>query len=252
MPEIFINYRTGDGDHLAATLDEALGHRFGADTVFRDGRSIRPGSEYPHELLSELRKSSVLLVVIGPDWVTAPRLRDPDDWVRREILEAHACRIPIIPILGDPSVTWLRREELPQEISWLAELQSLRYAPYTSTTDLARIGDELADRIKSLTDTQRPSPTPDPAVGTHNSVSGGNQGTLAQGRDFSGDIAGTIYKNNTGPFHTGTGDQHTHHHTNSPRFSGDGGTFVAGDNHGGIRHTFRRDERHRGGEDEQR
>ncbi|KOU74473.1 hypothetical protein ADK57_07585 [Streptomyces sp. MMG1533] len=202
-------------------MDEALRNRFGVDAVFRDGRSIRPGSEYPHELLTQLRRSRAVLVVIGPGWAAAPGLRREDDWVRREITEAHACRIPIIPILGGANVAWLRKDELPSALSWLSEYQSLRYVPYDSSTDLVRIGDELALLIPELTDQRRQNPSSAPEAGPGNSVSGGDQGTLVQGRDFSGDIAGAIYKNNTGPFHTGSGDQHTHHHTGSLRFTGD-------------------------------
>jgi hypothetical protein len=250
VPEIFINYRSGDGDHLAATLDEALRHRFGADAIFRDGRSIRPGSEYPHELLTQLRRSRAVLVVVGPRWVTATELRRENDWVRREILEAHACRIPIVPVLGDASVPWLRKDQLPSELSWLAEVQSMRYTPYNSATDLIRIGDELADLVPELRDHRGQDAAPAPGAGAGPSVSGGGQGLVVQGRDFSGDVAGTLYKGNTGPFHTGSGDQHTHH-TQSPQFSGDGATFVAGNNHGGVRHSFGRDRgERRDGDDE--
>lgn len=232
LPEIFINYRTGDGDHLAANLDEALRHRFGDDAVFRDGRSIRAGAHYPHELLTELRRSHAVLVVMGPRWAAADELRREDDWVRREILEARDCRIPLVPVLADPSVRWLRPEQLPSELAWLAELQALRYTPYQSTRDLAVIGDELLELVPELAEDGRHSADSSPQ-GTSNSTSGGRHGTVVQGRDFSGDVAGTIYKGNTGPFNTGSGDQYV----NSPRFSGDGATYVAGNNNGGIRHV---------------
>ncbi|GAA2904426.1 toll/interleukin-1 receptor domain-containing protein [Streptomyces mexicanus] len=236
MHEIFINYRTGDGDHLAATLDEALRHRFGDDAVFRDGRSIRAGAEYPHELLTHLRRSQAVLVVIGPQWATTEELRREDDWVRREILEARACRIPVVPVLADPSVRWLRRELLPSELAWLAELQAARYTPYHSARDLALIGDALLDLVPALDRAEQP-PADEPAAGTSNSTTGGRHGTVVQGRDFGGDVAGTIYKGNTGPFNTGPGDQYV----NAPRLSGDGATYVAGDSHGGVRHVFRRE-----------
>ncbi|MFF9208030.1 MULTISPECIES: toll/interleukin-1 receptor domain-containing protein [unclassified Streptomyces] len=231
MPEIFINYRTGDGDHLAATLDEALRHRFGDHAVFRDGRSIQAGAEYPCELLGQLRRSRAVLVVMGPAWATAEQLWLEDDWVRREILEARECRIPLVPVLADPSVRWLRRDQLPPELAWLAELQALRYTPYHAARDLAFIGDELLALVPELIDGGH-HPADAPSTETSNSVTGGRHGTVVQGRDFGGDIAGTIYKGNTGPFHTGSGDQYV----DSPRFSGDGATYIAGDNTGGVRH----------------
>ncbi|MEU5582002.1 toll/interleukin-1 receptor domain-containing protein [Streptomyces huasconensis] len=230
MSKIFLNYRTGDGDQLAATLAEALRHRFGAHEVFRDGTSIRAGSAFPQELLQAVRRSRVLLAVIGPHWAAAPQLRRADDWVRRELLEAERCGIPVVPILSGAAARPLRKEQLPEELAWLADTQGLPFTPYRSTIDLAHICDELAQLVPDLTDV---TVAPPPAQGgVQSSITGGNQGTAVQGRDFSGDIAGTIYKGNNGPFHTGTGDQHFHH--NSPRFTGDGGTFVAGTNNGGV------------------
>ncbi|MDX3090113.1 toll/interleukin-1 receptor domain-containing protein [Streptomyces sp. ME02-6978a] len=233
MPEIFINYRTGDGGILAAALDEALRHRFGDDAVFRDGRSIPAGATYPHELLTQLHRSQVLLAVMGPGWAAAKELRREDDWVRREILEARDCRIPIVPVLADPSVRWLRREELPPELAWLAELQALRFTSYHSTRDLAVIGDELMDLVPDLADRRTDSPAPS-SFGTSNSTTDGRHGLVVQGRDFSGDIAGTVHKDNIGPFHTGSGDQFI----GSPRISGDGTTYVSGTNNGDVGHAF--------------
>ncbi|MEU1332210.1 toll/interleukin-1 receptor domain-containing protein [Streptomyces sp. NPDC005865] len=236
MSKIFINYRTGDGDQLAAHLDGALRHRFGTDEVFRDGTSIRAGADYTQELMRAVRRCRVLLAVIGPHWSTAPQLHHEDDWVRREIIEAREYGIPVVPVLSGRSTERLCKEELPAELMWLADRQALAFTPYTSVPDLRRIGDQLAELVPGLTDVTVAAQAPSEQSGTHNSVGGSNHGTLVQGRDFSGDIAGAIYKNNSGPFHTGTGSQHIHH--TQPRFEGDGGTFIAGSNNGGINHHY--------------
>lgn len=176
-----------------------------------------------------------MLAVIGPRWSAAPQLQHADDWVRREIIEARERGIPVVPVLSGHSDR-LRKEQLPAELAWLADRQALTFAPYTSVTDLRRIGDQLAELVPGLVDLANPPQAPSEQSGTHNSVGGSNHGTLVQGRDFSGDIAGSLYKNNSGPFHTGTGDQHIHH--TQPRFEGDGGTFIAGSNNGGINHHY--------------
>lgn len=228
MPEIFINYRSGNGDQLAAALDGELKHRFGADAVFRDGRSITPGATYPRELIESLRGSRVLLVVIGPNWADAPELRRDQDWVRREILEANERMLRIVPIIDAAAGFGLDRNALPAELAWLADHQALPYAPYTSATDLARIGDTLLELVPGLTDLTATA-DPVPSDSPHNSVTGGNSGTIVQGRDISGDVGGTIVKGNSGgQFHTGKGNQNIHHHNGSARFTVDGGTFVAG------------------------
>ncbi|RPE45762.1 TIR domain-containing protein [Streptomyces sp. Ag109_O5-1] len=86
MKEVFINYRTGDGEKNAALIDQELSRRFGPQHVFRASRSIAPGEAYPDSLLTALRRSYLLLAVVGPDWTNfRTRLHDPEDWVRREI-----------------------------------------------------------------------------------------------------------------------------------------------------------------------
>ncbi|GGT64990.1 toll/interleukin-1 receptor domain-containing protein [Streptomyces purpureus] len=235
MPEIFINYRTGDGNETAALLDHALSERFGERSVFFAGRSIKPGQQFPPTLLGNVRRCSVLVAVIGLNWNPAGRLHDEEDWVRKEILEAFTCGIPVVPVLNGRKVERLRQDDLPAELARLADLQSLRFDTQSHAVDVTRIGDELAELVPWLKETaadQRPEPAR-PGVGVHNSVGGDVHGTGVQARDITGDI-GTVIKNNSGPIHAGSGDQHHH----APNITGDGAAYVAGDNHGGIRHHF--------------
>ncbi|MDH6623016.1 hypothetical protein M2271_000803 [Streptomyces sp. LBL] len=69
MKEVCINYRTGDGEKTAALIDQELSRRFGPQHLFRASRSIAPGEAYPDSLLAALRHSSLLLAVVGPDWM---------------------------------------------------------------------------------------------------------------------------------------------------------------------------------------
>lgn len=183
MPKVFINYRSGDGDHLAATLEQALTHRFGAEQVFKDGTSIRAGSHYPDELLQAVRTSSVLLAAVGPYWSVTPDLGREDDWVRRELLEARRCGVGIVPVLDATAIKRVDAAPLPPELGWFAELQALRYAPYSAMTDLDHLADELVRLVPELLDT-RPAPPSDAQPRTSN-----------------------IYKGNQGAFHSGQGDQ---------------------------------------------
>src|SRR5262244_4379740 len=98
MGGIFINYRGADSDTAAALIDRELTARFGSDRVFLDCRSIPAGADFAAELLGRLRACSVLVVVIGPRWLTLTneagqrRICDPQDWIRREITEALTYR----------------------------------------------------------------------------------------------------------------------------------------------------------------
>ncbi len=55
MHDVFINYRTGDGDEAAAMIERVLSERFGKQRIFRAARSIPPGSPYPETLLDAVR-----------------------------------------------------------------------------------------------------------------------------------------------------------------------------------------------------
>jgi hypothetical protein len=228
MPDVFVNYRTGDGDKTAAVIDRELSHRFGEDKVFRASKSIKPGSPYPEELLGNVRSSSALVAVIGPEWTNFPALHDEDDWVRREILEAFACGIPVVPVLEGRRTERLRSAELPTELGRLADYQSIRLDLQDAESGLARIARTLTELVPTLRDrtaAERP--------GTVDNQMRDVYGTGVQSRDIIGDV-GTVVKGNQGGVHLGKGNQYN----NSQHFSGPGATYVQGTNEGGIRHKF--------------
>jgi hypothetical protein len=237
MPDVFVNYRTGDGDKSAALIERDLSHRFGSDKIFRASKSIPPGARFPQELLGNVRRSAVLLAVIGETWIRCAALHDEDDWVRREIVEALTWGIPVVPVLEGRKTERLCAAELPDSLAQLAEVQSLRLDLHNADAGLRRIGDEIAKLIPSLKDADRAARRAAEPGATHNSV-GDVQGTTVQARDFTGDV-GTVVKGNHGPVHTGTGDIHQSHFSGDHNhFSGDGATYIAGDNRGGVRHRF--------------
>jgi hypothetical protein len=128
MGGIFINYRGEDSQMTAALIDRELTARFGSDQVFLDCRSIPTGSDFAEELLERVRTCSVLLVVIGPHWLTLTneagqrRIDDPKDWLRREIVEALAHGLRVIPVLID-GVTLPAEAQLPGDIAGLSRRQ---------------------------------------------------------------------------------------------------------------------------------
>jgi TIR domain len=238
MPDIFVNYRTGDAERSATTIERELSHRFGEDRVFYASKSIDAGSLFGEELLRNVRRSSVLLAVIGSAWTASPALRNADDWVRREILEAFTCGITVIPILDGRTVERLRPADLPLELRRLADCQSIRVdLQHNARADLARIGDRLADLVPALRAAQDAKGAPADPGGVDNST-GQVGGPATQARDISGDV-GVIVKDTNGPVHTGTGDlHHNSTHFTGDALSGDGATYIAGDNRGGVRHQF--------------
>jgi len=230
--EVFINYRTGDGEKIAALLDQALSHRFGDSRIFRASKSIPPGGVYQEHLISGVRCSSVVLAVIGENWSKHPRLSDENDWVRKEILEAFSCGIEVIPVLDGRKAERLNPADLPRELKRLADVQSVRLDLHDLQSNLMRIGDLLAAKVPELKAADRTAAQESEVGQVRNSV-GENHGSVVQAQKFTGD-AGTIIKKNQGSIHTGSGDLYN----NSPHVSGTGATYIEGDNQGGIRHDF--------------
>ncbi|MET7906629.1 toll/interleukin-1 receptor domain-containing protein [Streptomyces sp. NPDC005355] len=238
MAEIFINYRTGDGEKTAALIKRELSYRFGENSAFRASESIAPGTRYPEELLRSVRRSALFLAVIGPAWTRFAELRRPDDWVRKEILEAYDCGVPVVPVLEGRKTERLSGADLPTELQRLAEVQSVRLDMQNAVADLGRLGDVVADMVPSLKSQERRN-RPSPCAGAVSNATGEVNGTAIQSRDITGDV-GTVIKGSSGPVHTGKGDiyNNSRHVSGGRHFSGSGMTYFEGDNQGGLHQHF--------------
>jgi tetratricopeptide (TPR) repeat protein len=147
---VFINYRGEDSQVCAFLLYDSLVKRFGESKIFLDCRSIRPGEDFQQKLLGSLRESSILLAVIGPRWLTtADRygrryIDSAGDWVRRELAEALALGLHVMPVLMD-DVTIPPAEVLPVDIAGLSERQYVRLRRRDADEDLAHLIDRLVE-----------------------------------------------------------------------------------------------------------
>jgi len=96
-----------------------------------------------------VRTARLLLAVIGPRWLTATdpatgrrRIDDPADWIRRELAEAFAAGVRVIPVLTD--YAGLPGEaDLPADIAALSRCQYRHLRRREPTTDLARVAADL-------------------------------------------------------------------------------------------------------------
>jgi TIR domain-containing protein len=154
MSGVFINYRAADSNAYAALLHDYLSSRLGAALVFLDSESIDAGADYVHELTSRVRRSEVLLAVVGPRWLArrpggTRAIDDPGDWIRRELAEAFAHRVPVIPVLVDGTGP-LPEGELPADIAELARCQYRQLRHRDAPADLARLLAELRRLFPAL------------------------------------------------------------------------------------------------------
>lgn len=172
---IFICYRRDDSAAYADRLSDQLSDRFGADEVFMD-LGMPLGVDFVAHLETMVSACSVMLVVIGPAWLTAigengtRRLDDDDDYVRFEIVTGFERGVTLIPILVN-SAPMPRPRDLPAALAGLARQQAHELTRSRWRQDVERLGDEvkriLAETVKPkvlTAPTRAPSPAPAPSA----------------------------------------------------------------------------------------
>lgn len=155
MGKIFISYRSADVPFGASLLDTALSGHFGVGSVFRDSRSLRPGDVFDPEIMRAVREAEVLLVLIGPGWwgETADgggsrKIDSPDDFIRRELVEAFSHDVRVVPVLM--GVERLKPAELPRDIRALAALQYCVVRWRHSHVDVESLVESLREIVPGL------------------------------------------------------------------------------------------------------
>src|SRR5438046_1154860 len=130
MRKIFISYRRVDAEFPAGALGRDLRRLFGDEQVFRDKEDVGGGVSWRQEVLHEIDRDSVLLVLIGGDWANVKdahgkrRLDNGDDPLRLEIADGLRDGAVILPILLE-NAQMPSEEELPPELRPLAGINAL-------------------------------------------------------------------------------------------------------------------------------
>ena len=104
--KVFVNYRHEDTQGTAWALYMKLEERFGAENVFFDNGSLRPGMRWFEEIKSHLTHCGAVIALIGPQWMpslTSHLQRGGEDYVVKEIDLAlrSGPRVTVIPVLVD-------------------------------------------------------------------------------------------------------------------------------------------------------
>jgi tetratricopeptide (TPR) repeat protein len=141
-PRIFISYRREDSSGHVLALLPSLRKHFG-DRIFKDTDNIPPGEDFVKFIKHELQSCSVLLAIIGKDWLTVrdPRLRtrrldNPDDFLRVELATALGTdRIRVIPVLIERA-TMPAAMDLPEDIAALAQRNALELSDVRWESDV--------------------------------------------------------------------------------------------------------------------
>jgi hypothetical protein len=197
---IFINYRGTDSHSYGALLHTELSRHFGSDLVFLDSESIPAGADFVEQLLGRVRQARVVLAVIGTHWLAATgpggerRLDDPADWIRRELEEAFAAGVRVIPVLTDDA-QMPTEADLPADLTPLARCQYRRLRHRDASTDLSRLVGELATTDEELGAAARRQggvPQQLPAATAHFAGRAGELATLTRLLRGRADTGGTV------------------------------------------------------------
>ena len=120
MPTIFISYRREDSAYITGRIYESVAARFGKENVSIDVNSLRGGDDYRAQLEALVRSSTIMLVVIGKQWLelTRQRQQDPQDYARLEVEVALSRHAVVIPLLVQ-SAMMPSEAELPASLAQL-------------------------------------------------------------------------------------------------------------------------------------
>src|SRR5688572_28567344 len=163
MPKqsIFISYRRQDTAAYAGRIYDRLAAKYGAPNVFMDIDRIEPGQDFVDAINHSVAEAGVLLVLIGREWLKmtdksgVPRLDNPEDFVRLEILAGLEQKAVMIPVL-------LADAEMPSAQALPAPLQPFarRNAIEISDSRFHSDVDRLIEAIEKIFHPQRASVPP--------------------------------------------------------------------------------------------
>ncbi len=154
MTEIFISQRREDSAPCVARLNDRLRTVYGSTHVFVDAEGVAPGQNFMAVLHQKIEAAQVLLVLIGPKWLSAAhtdgsrRLDDPYDFVRFELVETLRLNKRVIPIL-------INATPMPEDRDLPVDLQALAACPPMPLSD-ARFERDLANLLQALAGTASP------------------------------------------------------------------------------------------------
>jgi hypothetical protein len=145
MPlKVFISYRRQDTAASAIGIGQYLEKEFGRKNVYID-IDMQAGTKYPAAIEKSLAECTVLLVLIGPNWL---RLQKPNDWVQLEIAFALKRNITVIPVLID-GAQLPDKEALPDDIQGLLDHQA-------ASVTLAGFRHEMAGLVRDIRSIRTP------------------------------------------------------------------------------------------------
>lgn len=142
--QIFISYRRGDSLGSTGRLYDRLVSQFADKHIFMDVDTIAPGEDFIDAIEKAVEKCSILLAVIGKNWVNITdaqgqrMLLNPYDFVRVEIRTAMDRNIRVIPVLVENAPV-PNPDELPDDLKQLSRKNAIELRHTTFNSDVDRL-----------------------------------------------------------------------------------------------------------------
>jgi TIR domain len=149
----FICYRRGDAADAAGRLYDHLSAVYGSSRVCMDIESVPLGIDYVEHVGQQIGQSSVVIVMIGNQWLTINdkkrrrRLDSEDDLVRAEIRAALQQSIPVIPVVVQNAEMPVA-DDLPEDIRPLARRNGIELSATRWSANVERLLKELDKWMK--------------------------------------------------------------------------------------------------------
>ncbi len=150
MSTVFISYRRND-KFIAFTLHDRLRNK--SLDVFIDEK-INPGEDFRERIAKEIERCDVMLAVIGQGWVNQmDRLKEIDDFVRREITLAMSWKKPVIPVVMEGGRI-PKLNELPDELHAILNRHAQEIRANDQAKDFNRLARAIHNLVKQSADEQ--------------------------------------------------------------------------------------------------
>ena len=122
--KVFISYRRSTGTDISGRMYDRLILNFHENRLFKDVYDIPPGIDFTKFIEKSIRRSKILLLIIGNDWISSKRLNSSNDPVRIEVELALKHNVRIIPVLTS-GTKMPETKELPISIRQISNLNAL-------------------------------------------------------------------------------------------------------------------------------
>lgn len=149
-PSVFICHRNDETESYADRLHDRFIAALPGVRVFQNADSLRFGTDFPEKIATTIRKTDVVVVMIGETWLSKDekgnrRLDDPRDYVRLQVAAALRERKLVVPCLVE-GAQMPRPDDLPSGIIGLADKHGFQ----VSHTNFRPATEQLMPFLKTL------------------------------------------------------------------------------------------------------